>query len=262
MTQTTISDHWIPLEEGRIFARRWRPAQVSAEAPTILMLHDSLGSVDLWRDLPARLAETTGLPVLAYDRLGFGRSDPNPRRPTRGFMAEEARVALPALREALGFGRFVAFGHSAGGGMAVAAGAAFPEACAGIVTLAAQAFAEPRTLEGIREARLRFADPEQQARLARHHGEKAPWALSAWIDTWLSPDFADWTLEDQLRRVRAPLLAIHGDRDEYGSPEHLERIRTQAGGPVSALLIEDCGHLPHREHTERVLTATRSHLLG
>ncbi len=92
-------------------------------------------------------------------------------------------------------------------------------------------------------------------RLARYHGDKARWVLGAWIDTWLAPGFAAWTLDADLARVDCPLLALHGDRDEYGSRCHPERIDARAAGPPEAVILEDCGHVPQREQPEAVLRA-------
>lgn len=262
MTDPTIaiSDHNIVLEGSRVFARRWQPAGADDVKPVIVLFHDSLGCVELWRDFPERLASATGLPVVAYDRLGFGRSDPNPARLDSDFIALEARTGFKAVREQLGIARFIAFGHSVGGGMSVAVAAAFPDACGAVVTLAAQAFVEDRTLDGIRDAKRRFAASDQMARLARYHGDKAQWVLDAWTETWLAPRFADWTLDGLLQQVRCPIFAIHGDRDEYGSSAHPKRIAVQAVCPVTTLLIDECGHVPHREHPERVIGAVQAFL--
>jgi pimeloyl-ACP methyl ester carboxylesterase len=246
-------DHWIGVPGGRIFARAWRHAP---GRPAILLLHDSLGCVALWRDFPAALAAATGLDVIAYDRLGFGQSDPHPERLGTGFIEEEGRVAIPAIRAALGLGRIIPLGHSVGGGMAVAAGADGPA----VVTVAAQAFVEDRTLAGIREAEALFADPAQVARLERHHGAKARWVLDAWIGTWLSPGFAGWTLDAALARLRAPVLAVHGERDEYGSARHPERIVARAGAGGQAVILPGCGHVPHREQPEALLAAVAGFL--
>jgi pimeloyl-ACP methyl ester carboxylesterase len=245
-------DHWIEHPQGRIHARRWSPEQPSGRAP-IVMLHDSLGSVALWRTLPADLSRATGREVIAYDRLGFGRSDPRVGRPAPGFVGEEAADVLPVLREHLRIGRFVAFGHSVGGGMAIHAAAAWPADCVALVTIAAQVFAEERTLEGIRAARVLFEDPAQVERLAKYHGDKAPWVLDAWIGTWLDPAFASWSLADVLPRVACPVLAIHGELDEYGSTRHAETIGRLVGGPVRVELLPGGGHMPHREDPARVL---------
>lgn len=250
----TPTDHWIGVPGGRLFARAWRRAP---GRPTILLLHDSLGCVALWRDFPAALAVATGMSVVAYDRLGFGQSDPNPARLEPGFIEAEGRVAIRAIRVALGLGRIIPLGHSVGGGMAVAAA---DGDCPAVVTVAAQAFVEDRTLEGIREAASVFADPAQVTRLERHHGSKARWVLDAWIGTWLSPGFAGWTLDGALAQLRAPVLAIHGDQDEYGSARHPERIVAQAGAGGQVVMLAGCGHVPHREKPEALLATVAAFL--
>ncbi|MDT9600090.1 alpha/beta fold hydrolase [Sphingosinicella rhizophila] len=248
-------DVWIDAPQGRLFARVWRPSDGEAGSPPIILFHDSLGAVSLWRDFPGQLAEAAGRTVIAYDRLGYGRSDPNPHRPGAGFIREEGRISLPALRARLDVDRMILFGHSVGGGMAVAAAAAFPDDVLGVVTESAQAFVEDRTLAGIRDAQKAFADPAQMERLARHHGDKAPWVLAAWTGTWLDEAWQDWSLEAELRRLQCPILAIHGDKDEFGSELHPERIVSQVPAPGEMLLIQDCGHVPHREKADLVLAA-------
>ena len=119
-------DLFIEAPGGRLFARVWGGEDLSA-SPSLALLHDSLGCVELWRDFPAKLAAATGLPVVAYDRLGFGRSDPRRDRLAADFIRREGATGLRALREQLGIGRMILLGHSVGGGMAVAAGAASPE---------------------------------------------------------------------------------------------------------------------------------------
>jgi pimeloyl-ACP methyl ester carboxylesterase len=255
-----VTDHRIPTPEGDLFARTWRPEGVEASAPTLLLFHDSLGSVELWRGFPAALTAATRLPVLAYDRLGFGRSAPHPGRLEPDFTTHEARTSVPALRAQLGLERFVAFGHSVGGAMAIATGVAFPDACAAVVTESAQAFVEDRTLAGIREAQVRFADPKQVERLVRYHGDKARWVLDAWIETWLAPGFAGWNLDALLAQLRCPVLAMHGSRDEFGSRAHPERITSLAGGPATMTLFEGGGHVPHREQPEAVLESVAGFL--
>jgi pimeloyl-ACP methyl ester carboxylesterase len=226
-----IEDHWIELPNRRLFARSWTPEAACRTRPTILLLHDSLGCVELWRDYPERLALRTGHPVVAYDRHGFGRSDAHPGPLPDGFMQAEAAETIPALREQLGLDAIVPYGYSVGGAMVVAAAARMANVCRAVVTVSAQAFVEDRTVAGIRQARDAFRDPDRFARLAKYHGDKAQWVLRAWTDTWLAPGFAAWCLDDELKRVRCPLLAIHGGRDEYGSRKHPERIVALASGP-------------------------------
>jgi pimeloyl-ACP methyl ester carboxylesterase len=248
-------EHWVELPQGRLFARSRVPEAAEAGRAAILLFHDSLGCVALWRDFPERLAEVTGRRVVAYDRLGFGRSDPHPGPLAPDFITAEATGSVPALCAQLGLEALVPFGHSVGGAMAVAVAARWPERCSAVITMAAQAFVEDRTTAGVREARDAFRAPGQIERLARHHGTKARWVLESWTGTWLSPRFAGWTLDADLACIRCPLLALHGDRDEYGSRRHPERIVAHAGGPAAMEIIADCGHLPHREQPEAAIRA-------
>lgn len=244
-------DFRVQLPTGGLFVRKWSPVQ--AQGSPIVLFHDSLGSVELWRGFPSALAARTGRVVFAYDRLGFGRSDPRDDTLGMGFIADEASTFFPALREQLGIGRFIAFGHSVGGGMAVHSAARCADDCAALITESAQTFVEERTLQGIRQATTLFADPAQVERLGKYHGAKARWVLDAWIDTWLSPGFADWSLDAVLPQVKCPVLAIHGADDEYGSPRHPERIGKLAHGPARVEVMPDTRHMPHREREAVVL---------
>ena len=250
--EVPIEDRWIATRRGTLFARSWKPARAPATA-TFLLFHDSLGCVELWRDFPEQLASATGLPVVAYDRLGFGQSDANEGPLAVTFTRDEANDVVPLLREALGLEMIIPFGHSVGGSMAVATAARWPEQCAGVITEAAQAFVESRTLEGIAAEHARFEQPGELRRLERYHGEKARWVLDSWYHTWFSPGFADWSIDADLRQVRCPTLAIHGDRDEYGSTAHPERIARLVQGQSTTVILAGCGHVPHREETARVL---------
>ncbi|WP_174908485.1 alpha/beta fold hydrolase [Burkholderia diffusa] len=260
MTEIVTEETWVETPQGRLFAKRWRgvPARApAAPAPVapIVLLHDSLGCVELWRDFPAQLARATRRDVIAYDRLGFGRSDRHPGQLGMTFVRDEADHGFHALLERFGIDAFVAFGHSVGGGMAAGCAAAYPARCRALVTVSAQAFVEDRTRDGIREAGQQFDAPGQLDRLARYHGDKAEWVLRAWVDTWLSPAFRDWSLDDELPRVHCATLAIHGEQDEYGSDVHPKRIAARVAGPSSFLLLDGCGHMPHRERTDDVLAA-------
>lgn len=250
-----MEDHWIRTEQGTLFARTWTPADPARDADAaILLFHDSLGCVDLWRDFPEQLAVATRRSVVAYDRLGFGRSDAHPGPLPLTFIRDEAATVVPRVCEALGLDMIVPFGHSVGGGMAIATAARWPERCAAVVTESAQAFVEDRTVAGLRAAKADFQRPGQLERLARYHGEKARWVLDAWIETWLSPAFADWSLDEDLSRVHCPVLALHADEDEYGSVQHPERIAGLTNGPSRAVILDGAGHVPHREQPTRVLT--------
>lgn len=254
MNAIRIEDVHIEVPRGRVFVRWWRPGEKTTEAPVVL-LHDSLGCVDLWRDFPEELARHLKRPVVAYDRLGFGRSTKREGLPSLDFIAEEAEVFFPVILRELGITRISLFGHSVGGAMAVMIaaldGGGVIET---VVTEAAQAFVEERTVNGIQAAEKEFASPEEFAKLTKWHGDKAKWVLEAWTKVWLDPDFESWSLDRYLPNVECPVLAIHGDSDEFGSAEFPRRITSGVAGRAETVILEGCGHVPHRERPNEVLS--------
>ena len=232
------------------------PAQ-KPDRPEILLLHEGLGSVSLWRDFPERVAERTGSRTIAYSRVGFGRSSPRTQPFTRAFMHEEALEIVPALREALGIARPLLVGHSTGASMALIHAADHP--VAGVVAMAPFAFVERSNVEAIRDNARR---DELRDRLRRHHDD-VDTIFDGWRDLWTDPDFMSWNIEEEIGRLRSPVIAILGDRDEYCTPAQLERIAEKARhAKVEKMLLADCGHAPHRDHPESVLRAVERLITG
>ncbi len=257
MRDTRIEENFVQVPGGSVFVRKWTPDTVSASSPLVL-LHDSLGSVDLWHDFPIELAYSLSRPIIAYDRLGFGKSTARSSLPSVDFIGEEAEIFFPAVRNALGISNFSLFGHSVGGAMAIMIAASQNAKCDLVVTESAQAFVEQRTLAGILAAKEQFSRPEQLNKLGKWHGDKAKWVLDAWTQIWLSPEFACWSLDPYLGKVHCPVLAIHGDSDEYGSLEFPNRIVRGVQGPSQLAIIKSCGHIPHREQQDQVLQLVSS----
>lgn len=254
------TEEFVTILKSKIYVKRWYPSEKSNTIPLIL-LHDSLGCVEMWRDFPRVLSEKLGCEVIAYDRLGFERSSSRSELPSLRFVNEEAEVYLPTLLARLGVKKFNLFGHSVGGAMAVVAAHHFADQCEGVITESAQAFVEERTLRGIAQAKVEFENPIIYAKLEKYHGEKTKWVLDAWIKVWLSPAFKSWSLKDELPKVKCPLLSIHGDRDEYGSIQFPEMICASTGGPAVKHILLNCGHNPHREQPEAVLQIVEEFLL-
>lgn len=254
-----INEYLLEVEGGQMFVRLWTPANENPNLSSVLLFHDSLGSVELWRDFPERLARATGREVIAYDRLGFGRSSARSALPNLDFVAEEARDIVPELLRELGIEQVVVCGHSVGGGMAIETAAHHPQRVTALIAIAAQAFVEDKTRAGIIEAKKAFADPAVLQRLEKYHGNKAHWAVQAWTEVWLDPDFADWNVDSAVAVMSAPTLAIHGERDEYGSSEHPQRIARHTNGRVK--MLPGVGHVPHRESPDLLLEAMMDFLL-
>ena len=218
--------------------------------PDVLLLHEGLGSVSLWRDFPRRLAERTRGRVVAYSRAGFGRSAPRTHAYTPRFMHEEALDVLPDLRRTLGLERPVLVGHSTGASIALLHAAAAP--VAGVVAMAPFAFVEESNLAAIGAARERYADLRD--RLARHHDD-VEGVFFGWSDLWLDPSFRAWDISADVAPVRCPVLLILGERDEYSTAAQLERIAAAVNARVETLRLPESGHAPHRDEPEAVLAA-------
>lgn len=243
----------VDIADHRVFVKTWTPSVMVSDAPLILF-HDSLGCVELWKNFPQRLAQKLSRRVIAYDRIGYGYSDGRRGRASKQFIEEEAQVYFPLIKKAFGLTRYAVLGHSVGGSMAINV-AAFDRDCEAVISMSAQAFVEDITIRGVRQAQQAFKQPEQIAKLEKWHGDKAQWILHAWIDTWLAPDFAHWNLLEALQRLHCPVLAIHGDQDEFGSSAFPKFIIDNAADESAMLLLENCGHMPHKECSNEVFSA-------
>jgi pimeloyl-ACP methyl ester carboxylesterase len=217
----------------------------------IVLLHEGLGSVGLWRGLPGLLAAATGRRVIAFSRFGHGRSEPPAAPRTEAFFHQEALEVLPAVLSTLHAERPLLVGHSDGGSIALIAGGVLP--VTGIVVLAAHVFVEQLTVTEIARVRVAFVDGELRERMSRHH-DNPDAAFWGWCDVWLDPAFRAWSLDAEAARVTAPTLVIQGSEDPYGSLVQVDRI-VAAIGPSAQRLILPGGHSPHLERPDDVVAA-------
>ena len=223
----------------------------AAAGPTLVFLHEGLGSISQWRDFPARIVEGTGLPAIVYARYGHGQSDVLLQPHGVDFMHREALESLPELLRQLGISRPILIGHSDGASIAlIYAGAGHP--LRGLVAMAPHVFVEDISIEGIVAAKRVFDTSDLPQKLARHHRDPCK-TFHGWNDVWLAPAFRGWNIEGFLPAIKCPLLAIQGHEDEYGSMAQVDAIARQAGGPVEVLKLDGCGHSPHRDQPETVV---------
>lgn len=225
------------------------------ERPALVFLHEGLGSIAQWRDFPQALVSKSGCPALVYERYGFGASDRLAEPRTERYLHDEAQHALPEVLDACEIDRAIVIGHSDGGSIALIFAAAYPERVEGVVVEGTHVFVDELTRPGIRAAVKAYEQGAFKERLARYHGDNTESMFRGWCDTWLSPRFSSWNIEDCLPAIRCPVLAIHGEDDEYGTRAQMEAIARQVAGPVEALLLPGCGHAPHFHARERVLAA-------
>jgi len=236
---------------GKRLEAKWWGAE-SAAIP-VALLHEGLGSVSIWRDFPEALAIGTGRRVMAYSRFGHGRSDlPSPPH-TVQFMHDEARL-LPAVLDAAGIDRVHLVGHSDGGSIALIFAAEHSDRVETLLLEAPHVFVEDISVASIERKTTEYRETDLRARLARRH-RHVDVAFSGWSDVWLAPAFRKWNLEAFLPAISCPVLLIQGEQDEYGTLRQLEAIEQQVRGPVERLVLPDCGHSPHRDQRDRVLSA-------
>ncbi len=231
---------------------QWLPGRGGDRA--LVFLHEGLGSIAQWKDLPARMANATGLPALVYDRLGHGASDPWPERPTLARFDWEVQEALPRLLRAHGILRPILLGHSDGGTLALQFAATFPEMPLGVLSLAAHVLSEEPCLEGIRRALQTFPREGVLPRLGRYHADPQA-VVDLWSKSWLDPEARDWDMRPQLPRIQAPTLVIQGAEDPYGTVTQVESLQRGLGGPRASLWIGGCGHVPQVQAASLVVPA-------
>lgn len=230
----------LPLVDGRrLDVRLIGPGDAP---PSLVFLHEGLGSVELWRTLPADVAQAAGRRALVFSRYGHGWSEVQSRRRPVDFMDREAWVVLPELLEQQGMAGPILIGHSDGASIALLHASRHP--VGGLVLLAPHVFTEPSGLAEIRDAKQRLESSDLAERMAKYHRDPEA-TFRAWNDQWLDPAFEPWNIEECLPRVTAPALLIQGKDDEYGTMAQVEAIESQLGGRVTRLDLDDCRHSPH-----------------
>lgn len=252
----------VRIEHAWIEAPAGAPPGAAPQTPLVVFLHEGLGSLSAWRDFPARLCAALGARGLVYSRPGYGRSTPRGRdeRWQPDFMHRQAHEVLPALLAARGIDAARTkpwlFGHSDGGSIALLYAARFPQALAGAVVMAPHILAEDFGLQSIRRARTAYLEGDLKGRLARHHADPDS-AFFGWNDVWLDAAFTRWSIENEIGSITAPLLAIQGLDDEYGTLEQIRGIARRV--PQTQLLeLPQCGHAPQRDQPAAVIEAVRA----
>jgi pimeloyl-ACP methyl ester carboxylesterase len=246
---------------GRRLEYRWI-GPGPGEAPTIVVLHEALGSVSTWRDFPARLAAASGCGALVYSRTGHGRSEPLSGLRSERYLHEEALDVLPAVLAHFSLSNVVLFGHSDGASIAIIFAGAKPEAVRGLILEAPHVFVEEAAHGGILRAIEAYETTSFRERLTRHHGDGTDALFRAWAEIWLRPSFRGWNIEEYLPSITCPVLVIQGEDDHYGTLRQVDSVVSQVRGLGRRLVLPDCGHAPHSGRPDEVLAASTAFLTG
>ncbi len=237
----------------RIEVVRLASAHPRAGTPAIVLLHEGLGSVAMWRDFPQQVADATGCEAIVYSRVGYGRSDPISAKRTVRYMHDEALRALPRLLDALDVKAPILLGHSDGGSIALIHAGGTRRDVTALILMAPHVMVEDISVASIAQAKVAYQTTSLREKLGRYHADVDS-AFWGWNDIWLDPAFRAWNIEEYLPGIRCPVLAIQGEDDEYGTMEQVERIARQARD-VDVVKLADCRHSPHRDQPAAVLDA-------
>jgi pimeloyl-ACP methyl ester carboxylesterase len=239
----------ITADGRRLETLRIEPSDASSE--TIVMLHEGLGSIALWKDFPQRLAERTGCRVLVYSRYGHGNSDKLTEKRAVEFMHHEGEVVLPELLDKLKIERPILLGHSDGGSIALIFAGKYPDRTGALLLEAPHVFVEDLSVASIAAAKVAYETTNFRAKLGCYHAHVDP-TFWGWNDIWLDPRFRAWNIESYLDSIRCPILCIQGEEDEYGTPAQVEAIRVRLPW-TEAVMLPACRHSPHRDQREATL---------
>ncbi len=238
------------IVDGKRLETLWIGRERS-DQPTIVMLHEGLGSIALWKDFPQQLAAHTGCGVLVYSRYGHGSSDKLMEKRPVNFMHHEGEVVLPELLDKLSIARPVLLGHSDGGSISLIFAGRYPERPRALVLEAPHVFVEDLSIASIAQAKVNYETSDLQQKLARYHANVDA-TFWGWNDIWLDPNFRDWNIEEYLAAIRCPVLCIQGEQDEYGTRAQVDAIAGQVP-QTEIMMLPDCKHSPHRDQPEKTL---------
>lgn len=242
---------FLDIATARLEYQWLRPAQ--AGGPTFVLLHEGLGSLELWKDFPAQLATTCHASVLTYSRQGYGHSSAISLPRPLDYLSVDGPNELARLLDALALDQVVLLGHSDGASIALAYAARQDPRVRGVVALAPHVDVENACVEGVRHTVSAYACGNLRERLRAYHGDNLDGAFRGWSETWLNPAFTSWNLHDELSRIQVPVLAIQGQEDEFASAAQLEIIARLVSAPCRTMLLEHCRHFPQNQAREHVL---------
>lgn len=217
--------------------------------PEIVFLHDGLGSISQWRNVPERVHEETGATLLAYERAGHGSSTPVPTgRWPPDWLHREAEV-LAALLIEVSADRPLLVGHSDGGSISLIAAANLADV-RGVVSLAAHSWVEQVCVDSI--AAMRETQTRYIKGLSRDHHHPVE-VFEAWSGVWVSSEFRAWDIRDRLGAITVPVIVAQGDGDEYASVEHVSSTVEAIGENATGRLLPGVGHLVHHQDADAVI---------
>jgi pimeloyl-ACP methyl ester carboxylesterase len=252
----------INIGQNSIYFEFINPQYLQKNTPLLIFLHHGVGSVSQWMDFPELLSDSIKYPALLYDRYGYGKSDG--LREARGtdYINHEAEAVLPELIKKLKIeNKIILIGHSDGGSIALIFAAKADKNLSGIIVEAPHTFVDDYSVNGVKHTIEEYKAGVLKRALSKFHKENTDTMFYGWADIWVSEKFRSWNIEDMLKNIKVPVLAIQGRQDEYGTLDQIQKIKKSAGDKVSLCILDDCDHIPHKSHKEEVFELMKNFIL-
>ena len=231
------------IPEGKV----WRP-----DEPVLILLHEGLGSITQWKDFPERVSKQCNCQILLYDRPGYGRSEEVKTPRNLDYLHHEAAF-LNDLVHYFSLKQYYLLGHSEGGSIALIHAAEKPEGLRKVITLAANTRYEDKMLASITEVVETYEQTGSKLKqaLEKHHGNKTDTVFYAWSKVWTAPFFSVWNIRKALQQINVPVLAVHGEDDQYSSSLQTDLIQENISS-AKIVSMQQCSHHPHVDYPDAV----------
>lgn len=262
MDNNFIKNKNVALDDYQLCVKSITPYPVSREKPILVFLHDSWGCIDMWGNFPEKLVELSGLNAIIYDRQGHGKSSPfTIKKRTNCYLHDEANILIQLL-DRLNIETVVLYGHSDGASISLIAASCYPERIKGIISEGAHSFVEDFGKKSIAEAVEKAKHNNLFKVLEKYHGSKATEVFRLWHETWLSKEFADWTIVPLLAGIHCPVLAFQGECDEFGTIKQLSILKETIPAEVVITEISNARHTPRKENPEETMKRIMEFLIS
>lgn len=243
---------YFPCDSHSIYYEIHQEEFLSSNEP-VVFLHEGLGSIDQWKSFPHRLMDSEKAAYLIYDRPGYGKSSPVKQREA-DYLHREADYLMELAKKLSIDTKLRIFGHSDGATLALLFAARYPQACESIVIEAPHVILEDITIRGVKMAIDEWENGSLRKRMKKYHGNNTDSMFSSWASFWSNPQHYSWNILEEMKSITCPVFFIQGERDHFGSFRQGSLIEESITGSYAELLLDDCGHIPHLEQQEIIVS--------
>jgi pimeloyl-ACP methyl ester carboxylesterase len=225
----------------------------SDQTPVLVLLHEGLGSISMWKEIPKLIHEKTKLNILTYSRFGYGKSSITDLPRPLDYMTVEAEKYLPMILKKLSIRKHFLIGHSDGATIAALGSLkSMNNNLLGTILIAPHFFVEQDNIIAIKNTTHQYKKGTLRTKLKKYH-DNVDNAFLGWSNVWLNEEFSNWDITNLLSNIKIPIIGIQGLNDPYGSIAQLDILEKKLTVPFTKITIENCGHNPFHEHLDTTL---------